>query len=212
VSAALTSSALRAEYFNQEAMTQEEAYLRWFLSDGAGAVVLESSDTKRDGVFVEATHIESYNKPSVMGNVNPGYWINPKTTYEKKYHHLFQKMDQISNHVVNHDRQRTIFVDGVERMAAKNGIDLNGLRYYQINMPSKQTVDLILEESEKHLNISKDSLYTKISSMGYPGPPACLICLDKILREEELNPKDMILSYVLEVSKFMTAGFVMQCW
>jgi 3-oxoacyl-[acyl-carrier-protein] synthase III len=43
--------------------------------------------------------------------------------------------------------------------------------------------------------------------MGYPGPPAAFICLDKIVREEKLNKNDLILSFVTEVSKFMQAGF-----
>jgi 3-oxoacyl-[acyl-carrier-protein] synthase III len=210
VSTSLTSSALRAEYFNQEALTQEEAYLRWFLSDGAGAVVLESSDTKRDGVFLEAVYIESFNKPSVMGNVSPGYWVNPQVQYEERQHHLFQKMDQITKHVADHEAKRTIFTAGIERMLQKHNIDLSKLKFFQINMPSKQVVDLVLDEAEKFWDVSRDTLYTKISSMGYPGPPACLICLDRILREEDLADDDLILSFVLEVSKFMQAGFVMQ--
>ena len=119
-------------------------------------------------------------------------------------------MDQIAEHVPDREAKRSIFTSGIQRMVDKHGIDLSKLKFFQINMPSKQVVDLVLDESEEFLNVSRDTLYTKISSMGYPGPPACLICLDRILREEELGIDDMILSFVLEVSKFMQAGFVMQ--
>ncbi|NIQ80115.1 MAG: hypothetical protein GTN93_18905 [Anaerolineae bacterium] len=47
--------------------------------------------------------------------------------------------------------------------------------------------------------------------MGYAGPPAALICLDKINREEELRKGDVVLSFVTEVSKFMQAGFAASC-
>ncbi len=210
VSTSMTSSALRAEYFNQEIMVQEEAYLRWFLSDGAGAVVLESSDTREDGVFLDAAYIESHNKPSVMGTISPGYWVNPQTQYENKHHHLFQRMDQITEHVADHVNKRSMFSSGIERMVNKHNLDLSDLRYFQVNMPSKQVVELVLEECEKYLGIPQSTLWTKISTMGYPGPPACLICLDRILRDEELKPNESILSFVLEVSKFMQAGFLLR--
>jgi len=44
--------------------------------------------------------------------------------------------------------------------------------------------------------------------MGYIGPPMALLCLDRINREEKLEPGDLILSFVTEVSKFMQAGYI----
>jgi 3-oxoacyl-[acyl-carrier-protein] synthase III len=57
------------------------------------------------------------------------------------------------------------------------------------------------------LGIHPETLYSKMSDMGYVGPPMVFICLDKIIREEKLQPDDLILSFVTEVSKFMQAGF-----
>ena len=65
---------------------------------------------------------------------------------------------------------------------------------------------MILEECEK-LGIKKNTLYTKMSKMGYSGPPMVFICLDKIFREEKLNKNDLILSFVTEVSKFYAGRF-----
>ncbi|MFC2171191.1 3-oxoacyl-ACP synthase [Acidobacteriota bacterium] len=210
ISTSMTSSAMMAEYYNQEDLTQEDAVLRWFLSDGAGAVVLESSDIDRDGVFLEATYIESLNLPSAMGTRNPGYWVNPLTQYKERQHHIYQKMDRLAKHVADPNAERSIFSAGIERMVKRHSIDLSDLKFFQINMPSKQVVEAILDDTEKTLGIKRETVYTKIATMGYPGPPACLICLDKILREETLMENDMILSFVLEVSKFMQAGFVMR--
>ena len=50
---------LRSEYFNQKVMTEEEAVLRWFLSDGAGALVLTSEKPGKIPLKVADTYLES---------------------------------------------------------------------------------------------------------------------------------------------------------
>jgi 3-oxoacyl-[acyl-carrier-protein] synthase-3 len=75
-------------------------------------------------------------------------------------------------------------------------------------LPSKHISELVLEECEG-LGIRKETLYTKMSKMGYSGPPMTYICLDRIFNEEILDKGDMILSFVTEVSKFMQGGYTM---
>ena len=58
------------------------------------------------------------------------------------------------------------------------------------------------------LGIPRHTLYSKMSSMGYIGPPMAFLCLDRIAREETLAPGALIISYVTEVSKFMQGGYV----
>lgn len=211
ISSSISSSELRAEYYNQPIVKKEELFLRNFLCDGAGAVVLKASDNKENGFFLEHTYIESIGgkKPSVMYNNRPAYWMNPREEYEKGYHHLAQKFqEQLRLHF--NDQDGSVFYKGLKRMIEKYNIDLNKLKYFQINLPSKHISDLVLEECEK-LGIKKETLYTKMSNIGYPGPPMVFICLDKIFREEKLNREDTILSFVTEVSKFMQAGYFIRC-
>jgi 3-oxoacyl-[acyl-carrier-protein] synthase III len=94
-------------------------------------------------------------------------------------------------------------------MLEKYPIDLNELKYFQVNFPSKHISELIMDECDE-LGISRDTLYTKMSSMGYAGPPMALISIDKIISEEKINPNNLILSFVTEVSKFMQAGYVLK--
>ena len=207
ISSSISSSELRAEYYNQPIVKKEELFLRNFLCDGAGAVILEASDNKENGLFLEHTYIESIGgkKPSVMYNNRPAYWMNPKEEYEKGYHHLAQKFqEQLRLHF--NDQDGSVFYKGLKRMIEKYNIDLSKLKFFQINLPSKHISDLVLEECEQ-LGIKKETLYTKMSNIGYPGPPMVFICLDKIFREEKLNKEDTILSFVTEVSKFMQAGY-----
>jgi 3-oxoacyl-[acyl-carrier-protein] synthase III len=210
LSSSVSSSELRAEYYNQPLATKEDLFLRWFLCDGAGALVLEAADEKKGGLFVECCHMESVGgkKPSAMGNRRPAYLMNPKEEFEKGYHHLAQ-MFQEELRANFHDADGTVFYKGLKAMIENYAIDLAGLRFFQVNLPSKHIAELVMDECLS-LGIPRDTLYTRMSGMGYSGPPMVFICLDKILREEKLVPGDLVLSFVTEVSKFMQAGYAMR--
>jgi 3-oxoacyl-[acyl-carrier-protein] synthase III len=211
ISSSMSSSELIAEYYNQALVTKEELFLRYFLSDGAAALVLKSEDHRSDGLFLDYVYMESIGgkKPSAMGNNRPAYWMNPKEEFEKGYHHLAQMFqEELSANF--HDPDGSIFLKGLKRMITKYGIDLSMLRFFQVNFPSKHITELVLDECESSLGISRDSLYSKMSSMGYIGPPMALLCIDKIKKEENLTPGYILLSFVTEVSKFMQAGYVIR--
>jgi 3-oxoacyl-[acyl-carrier-protein] synthase III len=209
LSSSVSSSELRADYYNVEQLKKENLFLRWFLCDGAGAMVLQGTDKNEGGLFLDHTYMESVGgkKPSAMCNKRPAYWMNPKEEYEKGYHHLSQMFqDGLREHF--HDPDGTVFYKGLKRMIEKYDIDLKNLKYFQVNLPSKHISEFVIEECES-LGIKKNTLYTKMSNMGYSGPPMVFICLDKMFREEQLEKNDLILSFVTEVSKFMQAGFSM---
>ena len=206
ISSGISSSELISTYYNQPLIKKEELFLRYFLCDGAGAVVLQAADDKK-GLIVENAYIESIGgkKPSAMLNQRPAYWQNPKTEFETGSHHMAQMFnEQLRLHF--HDADGSVFYKGLKRMIEKYQIDLSQLKYFQVNFPSKHISELIIEECEP-LGIQPETLYSKMSDMGYVGPPMVFICLDKIVREEKLQNNDLILSLVTELSKFMQAGF-----
>jgi len=210
LSSSVSSSELCAEYYNQQLIKKENVFLRWFLCDGAGGLVLESCDKNEKGLFVEHAYMESVGgkKPSPMFNRRPAYWMNPREEYDRGYHHLTQMFqEELRTHF--HDPDGTVFYKGLKRMIDTYRIDLRNLRFFQVNLPSKHIADLVMEECAS-LGIPLDTLYTSMSKMGYCGPPMVFICLDAILREEKLHDKDLILSFVSEVSKFMQAGYAMR--
>jgi len=208
ISSSMSSSELISEYYNQPLVTKEELFLRYFLSDGAAALVLQAEDQQTEGLYVDQVYMESIGgkKPSAMGNKRPAYWMNPKEEFEKGYHHLAQ-MFQDELRANFHDPDGSVFLKGLKRMINKYTIDLSTLRFFQVNFPSKHITELIMEECES-LGIPRNTLYTKMSTMGYIGPPMAFLCLDKIKKEEKLNAGDTILSFVTEVSKFMQAGYL----
>jgi 3-oxoacyl-[acyl-carrier-protein] synthase-3 len=210
LSSGISSSELRAEYYNQRLIKKENVFLRWFLSDGAGGLVLEACNKEEAGLFVEHAYIESAGgkKPSPMFNRRPAYWMNPREEFDLGYHHLSQMFqEELRTHF--HDPDGTVFYKGLKRMLDKYKINLKNLRFFQINLPSKHISELVVEECTE-LGVPLHTLYTKMSKMGYSGPPMVFICLDALVREEKLNDRDLIISFVSEVSKFMQAGYAMR--
>lgn len=210
ISSGISSSELRAEYYNQAIVTKESLFLRYFLSDGAGALFFEAADDKTGGLYLQNAYIESIGgkKPSAMNNGRPAYWMNPREEFEQGRHHLNQLFqEELRKHF--HDPDGTVFYKGLKRMIEKYNIDITKLRYFQVNFPSRHISDLIIEECEQ-LGIPRKTLYTRMSSMGYAGPPMAYICIDKIKKEEPLKSGDLVLSFVTEVSKFMQGGFTLE--
>ncbi|HTX88291.1 MAG TPA: hypothetical protein VMC08_04825 [Bacteroidales bacterium] len=208
ISSSMSSSELVSEYYNQPLVKKEEVFLRYFLSDGAAALVLQGENTRKRGLYVDHVYMESIGgkKPSAMGNRRPAYWMNPKEEYEKGYHHLSQ-MFQEELRANFHDADGSVFLKGLKRMLAGYPVDLSRLRFFQVNFPSRHISELIMEECLE-LGIPGSAWYSRMSTMGYIGPPMALLCLDKIRKEETLHDGDLILSFVTEVSKFMQAGYL----
>jgi 3-oxoacyl-[acyl-carrier-protein] synthase III len=208
ISSNIASSELRADYYNQKLVDKESLFLRWFLCDGAGAVLLTSNKNLSSGFEIEQTYIESIGgkRPSLMFNKRPAYWINPVEEYEKGYHHLRQNFRNSLSTALFQQEGGSIFFYGLKRMLAEVDFDNDKIKYFQVNMPTKHIIDSIMDECE-NIGISRDKLYTKLDELGYCGPPMALICLDKILRNEKFDMDDRIVSFVTEVSKFMQAGY-----
>jgi len=210
LSSSMSSSELRAEYYHQEILKKEEVFLRYFLSDGAGAVIFRVEENDKGGFYLENSYMESVggNKPASMLNHRPAYWLNPREEYDKGLHHLSQMFnEQLRQHF--HEEEGSVFYQGLKRMLARYPINLENIRFFQVNFPSKHISELVLEECEK-IGIPKKAFYSKMASMGYVGPPMVFICLDRIMREEQMKSNELVLSFVTEVSKFMQAGFTLR--
>jgi len=210
-SAQISSSELRAEYYNQELVDRESLFLRWFLGDGAGAIVLSCRPELSRGFEVEQTYIESIGgrREPHMFNERPAYWLNPKEEYERGLHHLRQRFRNSLSTEVFQEEGGSIFLHGFERMLAESGVDPGSISIMQVNLPARHIAESV-EEELAAIGIPKDRIYTRLRDLGYAGPPMALICLDRILREERLDPGARVASFVTEVSKFMQAGYIVR--
>jgi len=138
--------------------TRNEAMLRWFLSDGGGAVLLTRDDGRSDCLEVVDTFVESLGmarEPHMFANM--GSADNLMEAVARGQHHVSQDFAQVSK------IGPEFFVDGFFRFAAQLGLDvkdekmLDKIRYILINLPSDHLLEVGMENwsGRAHLPISK---------------------------------------------------------
>ncbi|VAX10572.1 3-oxoacyl-[acyl-carrier-protein] synthase, KASIII [hydrothermal vent metagenome] len=211
ISSNLVSSGMVPEYYNQKKLTRETVFMRWFLCDGAAAMVVNTDDTKQ-GLVVEGNFLESIgcDRESIMHDGRLARPVSPLEEFDSAAHHVMQSFRNTLNSGVFQDETgKSVMFSGMKRMLEKLKLNIDGLKYLQINLPSKQIVEILIDEVVE-LGITKSALYTKLDEIGYCGPPMAFMCIDQIMRNENLKNKDKILSFVTEVSKFMQAGFLLR--
>jgi len=213
LSSSVSASELSAEFLNQELVDKESLFLRWFLCDGAGALLLSSVPSgpkpTPGGTFeVEATYIESIGgkRPSLMFNERPAHFVSPRDEFAGALHHMRQRFRNALSTGLFQEEGGSVFKKGLVRMVEQEGIPIDRVRYFQVNMPTKHIIGSIMDECEP-LGLPRSALYTRLDELGYCGPPMALICLDQIIRYESLEADQRVLSFVTEVSKFMQAGY-----
>jgi 3-oxoacyl-[acyl-carrier-protein] synthase III len=207
VTSQLSSPFLRSEYFNQKAMLKPDVLLRWFLCDGAGAMVLAPrTEETRKVLRVVDTYIESVGLglgPDMYCTVG-GHRTNPLEIYEQGLHHLRQNFDQVVKIAPRLGKE------ALEHMIERTGLDLTTVKYFIANIPTRHLHDAAVEIVRKEKNVPSIQFYSRLSERGYPGPCAIIIALDGFLREAELVPGDIVISIVTESSKWMHGGFILE--
>jgi 3-oxoacyl-[acyl-carrier-protein] synthase III len=206
VTSQLSSPFLRADYFNQSVITEEQVILRWFLSDGAGAVVLQSKRPGNPALQVVDTYLESVGMdipPSMRMNVGAVH-SNPVEIYETGSHHLTQDLKTVAKLAPE------LGAKGFATMLRKWERDVSRVKCFFLNIPTKHLMDAGADAARKIMGNKELPFYTKLATRGYPGAPAIIIGLDGYLSETELQPGDQLLTFVTESSKWMHAGFLLE--
>jgi 3-oxoacyl-[acyl-carrier-protein] synthase III len=215
----LVSPTLTSDFFNQSKMEKNQAILRWFLSDGAGAAVLRAEETDARGLYLIDTWHES------VGADMPAHLFSDlgagsgdlRRVFEAGKHHVSQDYRHVSH------LGPKIFVDGFGRfmdtLKAHHG-DVEGTRlvqearFFLLNVASRHLIDLTVEELHARFRELKecafDMYYSAKDNRGYTGPSMILQVLDRLLARETLHHNEPVISFVTESSKWINAGFVMR--
>lgn len=211
ISSNVASSSFVPAFYNQKVLTKDDIFLRWYLCDGAGAMIFSAKGSKDNGFYLEDTYMESAggNKKSAMCNEVPYHWSNPLDDYSTGSHHVRQiYLSDMKEYAVEKNG-KTIFFNALQRMLSVKKINIDNLKNFVVNMPSKFVRQTIIDECVE-LGISKEKFYSAIEDVGYAGPPAAIISIVNLLERQNFKNGDMIFSFVMEVSKFMQSGFTLR--
>ncbi len=205
VTSQISSTILQVEALNEQRVTVDQAILRWFLSDGAGALILSADNRGPSKLRVVETYLESAGvglEPGMIAGAGVG--CNILEMYEEGRHHLTQDLNMVGKMAPKLTREACL------RMREVTGQDTTKVRCVLLNLPMKHLFK-VAEETMRELIANPDViLYSNISRVGYSGPAASIVALDQYLAENSLNPGDIVISFAVESSKWMHGGAVLE--
>jgi 3-oxoacyl-[acyl-carrier-protein] synthase III len=207
VTSTLASPFLRAEHYNVQALTKPHILLRWFLCDGAGALVLTSDpNIGRNRLRVRGTYLESVGLglgPDMYCRIG-GHRVNPLEVYAQGLHHLSQNFDQVGSLGVK------LGMEAADRLMERVGMEWSRVKCMFMNVPTRHVLDMVISEMRRGHRHPGLEFSSKLGDRGYPGACAIIHALDGYLSETPPARGDILASVVAESSKWMFGGFVLE--
>lgn len=212
----LSSIFLRREFLNPSVLTLENLILRWVLSDGAGAVVLESGKAGGPHPVLLDSYLESTRAAEPAG-MTFGVGAGPAAElagtgpsvlhalYDAGLHHIWQDIGKVSREAAGLAGQ------GLGRMFRRMGVEPAELCCLILPVPGRpflqgKNLRLILEGS----GLTAEQIPFLTGEFGYCGGAAGLVQLDRMARGSCFRSGDLVALFVEESSKWMTGGCLLR--
>lgn len=207
----LSSAFLRGEFFNPEAVRLENLALRWMLSDGAGAMIL---DRTAGGLSMLDAYVESRGggrKPGMIGGLSgalaheigiDGLAIYP-ALHASGAHHVWQDIGEVSRVA---PRQ---IMEGLKEMLDTAGISGAEVAHFLIGIPGRHFMtDATNALFVELVGADPAKVPFDIAEFGYCGGATMFIQFDRLVRSGRLRPGEIVAAYLEESSKWMSGGFM----
>jgi len=208
---------LRAGYLQGADTSTDSEFLRWMLSDGAGAMVLEDRPN-RQGLSLRVEFVDlvsyagrfetcMYGGALKNGGNRPGLpWSNYPSLQDAVADgafHLRQDLKLLDNIVLLGVRRYFELVEAGR--IDPEAVD-HALYHFSSEVFRGKT---IRAAAEAGCPIDEDRLFTNLSSKGNTGSASIFIMLDELFNERVLSPGQKILCVVPESGRFIVATMLL---
>ncbi|MDR0228218.1 MAG: beta-ketoacyl-ACP synthase III [Flavobacteriaceae bacterium] len=216
------SSWMRADRFEAEVDSLKELeqtpiiafkkdFLRWMLSDGAGALLLE--DKPRDTVSLEVCWMDAYSYAYELeacmyagGDKLEDGSIKPWSDYEtsewltESVFSLKQDVKVLNENILERG------VDSMKKAMEKYNITPEDIDYFLPHVSSHYFVDgLYTKFAEAGLEITKDKWFMNLKHVGNVGSASIYLMLEELMNSGQLKSGDRIMLSVPESGRFSYA-------
>jgi 3-oxoacyl-[acyl-carrier-protein] synthase III len=219
----------RAEMFGQKALDEGDVaakpelafgkdFLRWMLSDGAGAMLLAPQPNKdASSLKIEWIDIISYagEMPPCMtagayrdesGDYKPFRHYEPLEWIEKNIFAIEQDVKLLNENIIEYTVSKPL-----EEIAKKRGLKPDDIDWFLPHYSSKYFKDKVADGLEKiGFAIPQEKWFTNLTSKGNTGSASIYIILDEIFNSDRLKKGEKIFCYVPESGRFSTAFILLE--
>jgi len=189
----------------------EKDFLRWMLSDGAGAVLMEPEPRGPTPLRVEWIEIVSFaNELDVCmyagceknadGTVRSFKTFDHETVQKHSMTSLRQDVVLLNEHVVKYAVRAFVMT------AKKRMLDVDTVDYFVPHISSEYFRNPLYKEmKEQGVGISSEKWFTNFERIGNVGAASIYLALDELVHSYRLKKGDKVLLFIPESGRFMYA-------
>jgi len=196
----------------------EKDFLRWMLSDGAGAVLLETAPRPGRMAF-EVEWIDTYSYANLIpacmyagserdgdGNLVGWMHLEAEARAQRSLFAMKQDVKLLNDNIVNYCVTET-----VRRTVARRGLKAEDVDWFLPHLSSNFFRQPVLEGLKAGgVPIPEERWFTNLSTRGNTGAASIFIMLDDLARSGRLKPGDRILCGVPESARFSSGIFMLR--
>ena len=199
-------------------LTFEKDFLRWMLSDGAGAIGV-SSKPSSDGISlrIERIHSRSYaNEEEVCmysgcektkdGTARGYREYLPEEWLTKSIFAIKQDVKLLNKNVLKYTVLKPL-----QEMLAKDMFKVDEIDYYLPHYSSGYFKDKLYDSmKEAGCDIPQEKWFTNLSTKGNTGSASIYIILEELFNSGKLKKGEKLLCYIPESGRFSTAFMLLE--
>ncbi|WP_373749274.1 beta-ketoacyl-ACP synthase III [Bacteroides heparinolyticus] len=220
VASELTSPALVSKFYDPEYeathdnpdkdpyMAFEKDFMRFMLSDGAGAVLIQDHPEGEHPLKIEWIEMTSYANelPTCMfmaselqsdGRLKSWKEYTPEEIKERGVLVGKQDIRQLKKHIIKY------WVDHIEAVLSKHNVKAEEIDYVIPHVSSMFFYEKLNDEiTARGIALTKEKWFTNLTSVGNIGSAAIYVALDELIRTKEIKQGQKILLLVPESGRF----------
>ena len=187
-------------------------FLRWMLSDGAGALLLEPAPRPGLNLRIEWIEVFSYahEMPACMylgAKKQPDGSLCGWTqfaSHEREAQELFALMQDVR--LLNDAVTDYTLVKPLARLKARRALDADDVRWFLPHMSSEYFRPQVAEGlARAGLPIPPERWFTNLATVGNVGSAAVYLMLDELVKSGRVRAGDRLLAFVPESARFSSA-------
>jgi 3-oxoacyl-[acyl-carrier-protein] synthase-3 len=222
----ISSVFMRARFFEEEVEAKvrdlekrpelafEKDFLRWMLSDGAGAVLIQPRPAKTNlSLKIEWMMIRSYANEQTAcmiaaaekqddGSLKPWYQFTGKEWLDRSVFTVRQDVKQLNEYVMHY----TVKCGLEEVKRVHKDLRPSDIDYFLPHYSSQYFRDEVFEKMQAaDFVIPHERWFTNLTTKGNTGSASIYIILEELFHSGKLKPGQKLLCYVPESGRFSTA-------